>query len=373
MNYLFWLSIALMAYIYLGYPLLIALWGFLCPRPVKRGRVDDAVSLVLAVRNEEKLIGRKLDNLLEIADPRLKEIWVVSDGSTDRTVEIAESYALRDSRIHIQALPEPVGKSGAISRVVPQCKGALVFFQDVRQRLDPEAMTLLLESFADPEVGVVTGELMLEERSESGGVSSSYWNIEKWIRRMESRVHSIPGATGAIYMIRKSTSQPIPDDLLLDDVAIPMNAVMQGYRCVMDNRAKAYDQVADANAEMKRKRRTITGMLQLIDRYPRLLNPFYNPIWWQFASHKVMRLTLPLLWIAGMISGIILISRGLAYLLFVSASIWVMTMGIVGGILSVKTKCPRCLRICFLVIWLNVSVVVAIACYLRSKGSVRWS
>jgi poly-beta-1,6-N-acetyl-D-glucosamine synthase len=121
-----------------------------------------------------------------------------------------------------------------------------------------------------------------------------YWRYEKQIRRNESAIGSVVGVTGAIYAMRRSLWQPLPDDTILDDVLTPMRCVMAGYRVLFEERACAFDRTAtDANAEGRRKLRTLAGNYQLLWLEPRLLLPWCNPAWIQFVSHKVGRLLVP--------------------------------------------------------------------------------
>jgi poly-beta-1,6-N-acetyl-D-glucosamine synthase len=123
-----------------------------------------------------------------------------------------------------------------------------------------------------------------------------YWSYEKLIRSAEGRFRSVPGATGAIYAMRRTLFRPIPPQTILDDVVIPMQAVEQGYRCLLERGAEAYDRPSvSTSKESIRKRRTITGCAQLIVSQPRWLLPWRNPIWWEYCSHKLMRLVSPLL------------------------------------------------------------------------------
>ena len=122
----------------------------------------------------------------------------------------------------------------------------------------------------------------------------AYWRYEKWIRKSESAVHSVPGATGALYAMRRSAFSPIAARTILDDVAIPMKACLAGGRVVFEGKAQAYDDPShDAATERRRKVRTLAGNFQLVALMPELLLPWRNPIWPQFVSHKLLRLVSP--------------------------------------------------------------------------------
>lgn len=250
--------------------------------------------------NEERNIKKRLENLLsQDYPPEHMEIIVVSDGSTDRTEEIVESF--RGDAIKLFSLGIRKGKAAALNRGVKEAKGEIIVFTDARQLFEPDAISHLVANFADSGVGCASGELIFLKNDESGiqAEIGAYWRYEKWIRKNESSSGSVVGATGAIYAIRKDLYRYLPVGTLLDDVLTPMSIVMQGYRCVFDGAAVAYDIVSkDVAQEWKRKVRTLAGNWQLLTLYPSLLLPWQNPCWWRFLSHKIFRLLVPFLLLA---------------------------------------------------------------------------
>ena len=306
MDGVFWVSAFVIAYTYLGYPLLLAAWARLSPRPVRKSPIQPdswpSVSIVVAARNEApRLVGR-ITNLLQLAYPGTREIIVVSDGSTDGTVDTLHDFirlnSVAASSLRIMEVA-PGGKPGALNAGVAAATGEILVFADARQRFSADALVELVANFTDPQVGGVTGQLMLD--SETTPSSSSvgdgvglYWKYEKWLRRNEGAVWSTLGATGAIYALRRSLWRPLPPDTLLDDVLAPMRAVLAGYRIVFEERAVAYDRTSqDAEEESRRKTRTLAGNYQILGQEWRLLVPGLNPVWLQYMSHKVGRLIVP--------------------------------------------------------------------------------
>jgi cellulose synthase/poly-beta-1,6-N-acetylglucosamine synthase-like glycosyltransferase len=297
----FWLAAAIVAYVYAGYPALLALWARVAARRVKApaGCAQlPPVSIVVAVRNERARLASRLQNLLALDYPAERQIIVVSDGSTDGTERVADRLA---PRVEVIALP-PGGKAAALNAGVARARHDMLVFADARQRFAPDALRRLAVNFADPEVGAVSGELVLAgERDHSSTGQSTiaegvglYWRYEKWLRRHESAVASTIGVTGAIYAMRRACWRPLPADTILDDVLAPMRAVLAGKRVIFDGSAVAYDQAApDAATESRRKVRTLAGNYQLMRLEPQLLLPFVNPVWFQFVSHKVGRLVVP--------------------------------------------------------------------------------
>lgn len=299
MELLFWISAVVIAYVYAGYPLLLAGWARLAPRPARRAEFPAGawppISIIVAARNEAAQLPARIQNLLTIEYDGPREIIVVSDGSTDGT---AEALAAFGDRIRLVEIPAG-GKPRALNAGVSAATADLLVFADARQHFDRGALPALVSNFADPAVGGVTGELVLDcetgpSESTIGDGVGAYWKYEKWLRRHEALVHSVLGATGAIYALRRSCWRPLPEDTLLDDVLAPMRAVLDGHRIVFDEAARAYDRTApDASAEVRRKRRTLAGNYQILAHEPRLLLPIANPVWLQYVSHKVGRLVVP--------------------------------------------------------------------------------
>lgn len=291
----FWSAAALVAYTYVGYPLLIAVLARLRPQPVHADTsFAGSVSIVLCVHNEEKRLTARLAELVQLlaAAQRPGEIIVVSDGSTDGTAELARHYA--DERVRVIELPANVGKAAALSQGVAAAQHDILVFADVRQRWDAQALEHLLRNFADPRIGGVSGELVLESAPGVLAGVGLYWRYEKWLRRQESRLHSQVGVTGAICAVRRSLFRPIPPGTLLDDVYWPLCVVMQGYRVVHDRTAQAFDCLPDKpRDEFRRKVRTLSGNYQLLTRLPTALLPWCNPVWFAFLSHKILRLAVP--------------------------------------------------------------------------------
>jgi cellulose synthase/poly-beta-1,6-N-acetylglucosamine synthase-like glycosyltransferase len=321
MRILFWLSIALVAYVYVGYPLLLTVWARLKGRPPRRtalGPTAPGVSVIVAARNEAPRLRARVTNLLQQHYSGPIQIIVVSDGSTDGT---AGALAPLGPRVELVEIP-PSGKPSALNTGVERARHDILAFADARQAFDVDALRRLVENFADPEVGAVTGELLLDcesQPSASTGSSvgesvSAYWRYEKWLRRLESTVFSTLGATGAIYAMRRHLWQPLPSRALLDDVLAPMRVVLAGYRVVFDDRAKAYDRVEpNAASERRRKVRTLAGNYQVLALEPGLLHPLRNPVWLQYLSHKLGRLLVPYAMASLLISSVALAPAGLLY------------------------------------------------------------
>ena len=323
MEHLFWGSVAFIGYVYGGYPLLLRVWAAIATRPVRKhlrqlDRRCPLVSVVIAARNEGFRLPRRVRNLHEQRYPSGEmEIIVVSDGSSDDTRAVLDPFpAVR--------LIETTGggKAAALNAGVAAARGEIIVFADARQQFAPDAISELVANFNDPDVGCVSGELVLDcelDRScAEPGVSEAvglYWRYEKWLRRHESRIWSTVGATGAIYALRRSLWQPLPAATLLDDVLAPMRVVLAGKRSVFEPRACAFDRAARHTAvESRRKVRTLAGNYQILRLEPRLLVPFVNPVWVQYVSHKIARLLVPWALLISMVTSTVLASTAWIYL-----------------------------------------------------------
>ena len=284
-------SLAFVVYVLAGYPALLALLARRRPKPVVKRFEPRTVSVLLPVHNGEAWLHQKLRSILALDYPReLLEIIVVSDGSTDRTAEIAGEYAGRG--VEAVAILKS-GKALALNEAMRRAKGEILFFTDVRQSLDPQSLRNLVACFGDPTVGAASGELIIRDGDtlEEAHVGL-YWRYEKWIRRNQSRVDSLMGATGCIYALRASLARPLAPETILDDVELPLGAFFAGYRVILEEGARAYDYPTSIHSEFQRKVRTLSGVYQTIFAHPALLGPG-NRMWLHFVSHKLGRLLLP--------------------------------------------------------------------------------
>jgi cellulose synthase/poly-beta-1,6-N-acetylglucosamine synthase-like glycosyltransferase len=330
---MFWLCIAGVFYIYAGYPLIIGLLARLFPKPVIKAPNEYSTSVIIAIYNESPRLDAKLRNILAVRGAeRITQILVGSDGSTDQPEAVIK--AINDQRIQLTLFPERRGKPSVLNDLIPNAVGDILVMMDVRQRLDDAAITSLLENFSDPSVGVVSGELIFErnesDSSAAGGVDA-YWRYEKWLRDREGRFGSVPGATGALYAIRRELVNPIPAETALDDVLIPMQAITREYRCIFDCSAKIYDRPAqDPVSEAIRKRRTLAGCVQLLMLHPKWCLPGGHPIWWQYSSHKIARLFSPILLAAALPCSILLVSGHPIYGMILAGQIIFYILGAIG-------------------------------------------
>lgn len=309
---IFWVLVGFVFYTYTGYPAILMILGRVRSLPVYKKLQDDtelsSVSVIIAARNEETTIGARLENLSTQDYPKDRfEIVVVSDGSNDRTGEIVALMAANRSPVSpeirlVRSLTRQ-GKPTALNAGVVAAKGQIIVFADCRQTFAKDAIRHLVANFADPDVGCVSGELLFVKGQGSSieEEMGAYWRYEKAIRKMESAIGSVVGATGAIYAIRRALYVPIPAEILLDDVYCPIQCCLQSYRVVFDGQAIAFDTVSkDVSREWQRKVRTLGGNWQLAPLIPLLWVRGRWQMLWQLLSHKVARLLGPFL-LAGLL------------------------------------------------------------------------
>jgi cellulose synthase/poly-beta-1,6-N-acetylglucosamine synthase-like glycosyltransferase len=289
---------ALLVYTYAGYPALLAVLSR--KRPLRTARIRPRLSILLAARDEARVLGRKIESILAQDYPRsLVEIIVVSDGSRDATVAIAKSFG---TAVRVLLIDRPLGKPAALNQAVAHASGELLVLTDARQPLLPGALTALVEAFADRDVGAATGELEVPE----GGSLGFYRRYDDWIRRAEARRGSSIGVTGALWALRRECFTPIPVGALADDLFLPMMVIAQRKRVVCVPAARCLDTMPrDPRADFRRRVRTLAGNFQLVGWAPWLLSPRRNPAFFAFLSHKALRLLSPVL-LGGMLAASLL-------------------------------------------------------------------
>lgn len=302
---IFLITVLLLGYIFVGYPLIVWLIARLRQRTTLRdASFRPSVEAVVVAHNEGKTIAKKIENLLALDYPADRlSVLVVSDASSDDTCSIVQ--ALDNPRVRLMHFDEKSSKAACLNHAIASSSADVLLLTDCRQALAEDVLLRLVSPLADPTVAAASGELVFDQEGEndfSKGMDA-YWRYEKFIRKCESAIGSTVGVTGAIYVLRRDAYIPIPEETLLDDVLIPMNVVMAGQRVLFESEAYAFDvPSSDPVREKRRKTRTIAGNFQLPSLSPALLDPRTNPIWWQFISHKMLRLLAPLLLVSALVS-----------------------------------------------------------------------
>jgi cellulose synthase/poly-beta-1,6-N-acetylglucosamine synthase-like glycosyltransferase len=287
---------AVLVYTYAGYPVLVAVLARVWPRqpfarPAGAAPWRPTVSVLLPVCNSAAFVDEKLATLLGQDYPpgQLVQVLVYDDGSTDDTRARVERAAAADARIELVRGDGRRGKPSALNAMLPRARGEVLLMTDARQPLAPGALAALVDALEDPRVACAAGHLVM--RGATG--ASAYWKYEKWIRDSEARFSSLVGVSGALYALRRADLAPLPEDIILDDMWVPMRLRLDGRDVVFVRDAEFYDDAFDDEKEFRRKVRTLAGNYQLVTRMPRLLVPFLNPSWFELTSHKLARLLCP--------------------------------------------------------------------------------
>ena len=374
-HWLFWIAAAYIVYTYLGYPALLQAWKSV--RRPKQPAADPAyqplVSIIVTARNEREAIARKLDDLLaqDYAADRL-EIWVASDQSTDGTNEVVAEYAARYSRVRLVAYAENIGKSVAINRTVPLVGGEIILLSDARQRVDPDAVRLMVRHFAEPKVGIVGAEMTLVNAA--GDASSDntglYWKYERSLRRTESALGLLTGVSGAFFAVRRSVFRDIPPGSYCEDVTLALYARDAGYTVRWEPGACVYETMRSEEVEFKRKVRTLVGNYQLLSQFWPLYLPHRGWLSFTLISHKLCRLFIPLALTALYLATVMLAQEPFFLGALVGQTAFYAAGGL--GLAQSAWRRSRLVNACGAFCMLNWAALVALFHVLRHGPRIQW-
>jgi cellulose synthase/poly-beta-1,6-N-acetylglucosamine synthase-like glycosyltransferase len=322
----FLMSMAFSIYTLVGYPIALALFSRWHHRSIHKAFSPRTVTILLAVRNGGRWLRAKLECLTALDyPPELLQIVLISDGSTDETDLIAQEFA-DTNRIEFVRIASG-GKAVALNAGLDRARGQILFFTDVRQHIEPHTLRHLVSCFADPSVGVVSGELVIRDgRTLEESSVGLYWKYEKWMRKRESQIDSMLGATGCIYAMRRELATPLPAGTLVDDMFLPLSAFFRGYRIILEEKAKAFDDPTALGPEFQRKVRTLAGVYQIMALYPKLLTR-RNRMLVSFVSHKLARLLLPYVLVVASVTTFALPEPFRSGFLFLQAGFYLLAVG----------------------------------------------
>jgi len=288
-----WVSIGLLAYHYVGFPLVMFLLSRVRARPVRAADVTPRVTMIIAAYNEERVIAAKCENTLVLDYPSDKlDVIIVADGSNDATVSIAEAYAARGIRVMHE--PARRGKTSALNRAVAEATGDILFFSDANTIYEPGTLRTLMRSFADDDVGGVSGrKVILQDatRAASGG-ETAFWGYEGFLKHCESLVGSIATADGEIFAMRRSLFEPIPAHVVHDDMYLTLRIVEQGRRVISEMHATSAEFASKSFFdELHLKVRYASAGYQILGLFRNRLLPPKSWFAVEFLSHKLLRWT----------------------------------------------------------------------------------
>lgn len=362
----FWGSLGALAWTHVGYPAAMGVLARLRPRPVRREDVTPSVALVVSAHDEEEVIGRRVENLLELDYPAERfEIVVASDGSTDRTDAIVEEIAAREPRVRLLRCPRE-GKVAAQHRSVRETSSDVLAFTDANTAWKPDALRMLVRNLADPEVGYVCGQLRLES-PDGANLEGLYWRYEVWVREQESACSSITAGNGAIYAVRRDAY--IEDDPKFGhDFGFPYLMEQAGRRAVYEPEAVAVEKPAsEPEDEYGRKARTIArswGHI-LTGRMFRRTRPLYLA---ELVSHRVLRYSTGLLHVGLLLSNAALLGRASVYRGFFVLQIGGLALAAAG---RARLPVPGA-RLAYYYFVVTKATIAGLVRYLRSGTPQMW-
>jgi glycosyltransferase involved in cell wall biosynthesis len=294
---LFWISAALVVYIYFGYPLLLWVLPFFFRTSFRTKSIEPSVSLLVAAYNEAAVIGAKIQNALSLDYPGQQlEIVVASDGSTDTTCQVVRSFTeAAAGRVRLLDFPENRGKVATLNDAIPHLTGEIVAFSDASSMLAPDSLRQLVQYFADPRIGGVSGvyRVLKKDQSRLGAQEDFYWKYETFLKVQEAKLGGFTGAHGSLYAIRRE-QYPFPaSDTINDDFIIPMRIQERGYRIAYEPAAVAYEEAHEMEGFSRRVRIT-AGNIEQLREIKSLLWPPRPISLFCLLSHKAGRLLVPL-------------------------------------------------------------------------------
>lgn len=374
----FWMGIVALIYAYLGYPLfLLSLNKLFYSKPLSDKKTIirwPTVSILIAAYNEEKVINGRIQNCLEVDYPAgLLDIWIASDGSSDNTNEIVKSYAKKDKKIHLLEFPR-TGKSRVLNKAISYVKSEIVVFSDANTEFESAALKNLISHFFDPDIGCVCGRLVYRNPDGiiSGKGESLYWRFETVLKKIESKLGYVAGANGAIYAIRRELFKPLPPKTINDDFMTSMQIVKKGFKCIYEENAIAYENVAlTMKSEFNRHVRDSAGHYIAVCHLLGLLNPFLGVRSFIYWSHRMLRWLAPFMLIFLFFSNIILLNN-IFYknLLFLQVGFYLLS---VIGLVSIKSiRLPFFVYVPFYFCNLNLALLLGFFKAFTGKQKTTW-
>ncbi|KPK75377.1 MAG: hypothetical protein AMJ89_04650 [candidate division Zixibacteria bacterium SM23_73] len=319
---IFWISVFLVFYTYSGYLLLLFLITLFKKSKVNKEDVIPSVSIIIPVYNQGKIIEDKIQNCLCLNYPEDKlEIIVASDGSTDDTNDVVGKYGHQG--VKLIKLAQRRGKHYAQGEALKIARGEIIVFTDVGISFGRDSLRRLVRNFGDPKVACVSSVDEVVTSKVRPNKEGLYITYDMLLRKLESRLGASTGMSGSFYAVRKEFCYPFYPSMS-NDFYIPLRAVMQGYKAILDPQVKGYYSTSgDPGDEFKRKTRTIVHGMEVLSKFKAALNPFkYGFYSVQIMSHKLLRWLVPYFLTIIFTTNILLLSKGWIYLAFFSAQLF---------------------------------------------------
>jgi len=370
----FWTCVSLLAYVYLGYPLLVFIVSRLFPRAIKRAEIAPKVTVLITAFNEEAAISQKIENTLEIDYSAGKlEIIVASDGSTDRTDEIVGEFKTRNVKLFRQE--GRVGKTMTQNNAIAHATGDIVLFSDATTDYAKDVLSHVLPPFADESVGCVAGRLVYldDESTNVGRGAQNYWSYETFLKTAESRACSLIGASGCLYAVRREAYEPMYAEACSDFLICTM-LYRKGLRSVFAPGAVCYEHTnRHVLDELRMRVRVISQTFTDLWRNRDMLNPFRSGFYAvELMSHKLLRYAVPLILTTLLIANILLAGASPFYLatLVLQGSFY--ALAFTGWLIERSGRPSGLLAMPLYFTLANFASVVGFYKFLRGEKYARW-
>jgi cellulose synthase/poly-beta-1,6-N-acetylglucosamine synthase-like glycosyltransferase len=379
---IFWISIFLIVYTFVGYGfvlyILVKIKGiFKKPFAFKNEAVLPTVTVLVAAYNEEDIIEEKIENTLTLNYPKDKmQVIFITDGSSDSTAEKVRGF----NDVTLLHEDTRAGKMAAIKRAIPFIQGEITVFTDANTFLNKDALLELVKHYQNPKVGAVAGEkrILVEEVADASSAGEGfYWKYESKLKKWDYELYSNVGAAGELFTIRTALYQPVESDTIIDDHMIAMRIAENGFIIAYEPGAYAMETAsADVKEELKRKIRIAAGGIQSILRLKKAANPFHNPVFtFQYISHRVLRWTITpfLLFLVFILNAIIAVNTQSAfYQVFFVLQILFYALSLTGYYFESKNIRIKALFIPYYFCVMNYAVLAGIIRYYQKNQSAAW-
>jgi poly-beta-1,6-N-acetyl-D-glucosamine synthase len=382
-KFLFWSSLFLVFYTYIGYGILLYLIVKIKKtffrKGIKNEKIDfqPHIALIIAAFNEEDFIETKIKNTLEVEYPREKlDIIFITDGSNDRTPEIVK----RHPEIRLLHQPQRQGKAAAMNRAIQTVSAPYVIFCDANTLLNKECISEIAKHYADPGVGGVAGEKVILRSADSKASTAGegiYWKYESFLKKLDAELYSVVGAAGELFSVKRELYEPIQEGTIIEDFVLSLRICVKGYVIRYEPNAYAMETgSASMKDEQTRKLRISAGAFQALGMLKELFNVYKFPLLsFQFISHRVLRWTLcPLSLVLLLLSNVILVigSAEFFYLILFIGQMVFYLLAIIGWLFANRNIRIKALYVPYYFFFMNLSVFLGFKRFIQKKQTVLW-
>lgn len=375
---IFYISIFLILYAYIGYPLVLAIWSSLKRKADYSSDADKLpkISMLISAFNEEDVISEKLENIKAMNYPaHLLEVFIGSDCSDDMTNKLITESNI--SNLRLIEFEERRGKPAVLNDLAEMANGEILAFSDANSMFEPDALLKLIEPFSDSSIGGVVGNLSydISNIENSGGLGETlYFKYENIVKRLESEIHSTIVANGAVYVIRKELYTNIPlTRLVSDDMFIPLSIIQKGFRIFFRKDVYVSESPSlSVREEYQKKVRTVASGMEVIKHFHSLLHPKIGFISFALWSHKIIRWMVPFMLVSALVSNLLLINQSLQFQKWLVYQLSFYFSAALGGFLEKQDIKIIPLQLIYYFITVNIAIVMGFVKFMQGKEGATW-